>query len=56
MKKFICVLSLCLLLGAKVFHASGRGGDRQVGDGMGAWLVNLASTHILSGQTIFNIT
>jgi hypothetical protein len=54
MKKFICVLSLCLLLGAKVSHASGRGGDRQVGNGMGAWLVNLASTQ-LPGQTIFNI-
>ena len=55
MKKFICVLSLCLLLGAKVSHASGRGGDRQVGNGMGAWLINLAHTHILPGQKIFNI-
>ncbi|MDR2818696.1 MAG: hypothetical protein LBB37_04605 [Endomicrobium sp.] len=43
-----------MLLGAKVSHASGRGGDRQVGNGMGAWLVNLASTQ-LPGQTIFNI-
>jgi hypothetical protein len=49
MKKFICVLSLCLLLGAKVSHASGRGGGRQ---GMGAFVVELVATHILPGQAI----